>query len=480
MKIIKFILLLGMAYTFSNAACNNKLFSFSIGSSSSNGAQIRISDIIDNIADSCKLSIIYEDALAKKKVQKALNNVNVNNFTLEELLHFLLNDNNIFYTLDNNNKILKISYLKTVSFDIDYVSFTTRKSSTNKVIKTGSGGSDSGSDSTTMDFTSEFKFWDKIENDVDSILQRESSKGDKVTKALVNQDAGIITVTGTQRQLKAVKKYINTIMKRLHKQILIEAKIIEVQYNKNKTTGIDWTKFQLSLSGGSDALRSRSNGILTNTLKKPNYLVGYSFTMTGLLNFLKTQGDVKIVSNPKIMTLNNQPAIINVGTEVNYRYDSGSTTTTSAGGTTTTPNYTTDSTFVGVTLDITPQVTKNNYIILKINPVVSDIADRHVDKNGVPFLAPDIKIKQLSSLVMVKNNSKILIGGLISKNDSVTNNSVPILSSIPIIGNAFKSSTKNNTESELIIVIIPHIVTGQTSPTLSKYENNKLIGSELR
>jgi len=87
-----------------------------------------------------------------------------------------------------------------------------------------------------------------------------------------------------------------------------------------------------------------------DTLQHPNYLVGYSFTMDGLIKFLKTQGDVSVVSNPKIMTLNNQSAIINVGTEVNYRYDSGSTTTTSSGGTTTTPNYTTSSTFVGVTL----------------------------------------------------------------------------------------------------------------------------------
>jgi len=202
--------------------------------------------------------------------------------------------------------------------------------------------------------------------------------------------------------------------------------------------------------------------------------------MTGLLDFLKTQGDVRIVSNPKIMTLNNQPAVINVGTEVNYRYDSGSTTTTSSGGTTTTPNYQTDSTFVGVTLDITPQVTKDNNIILKINPVVSEIADKHIDANGVPFLAPDIKIKQLSSLVMVKDNSKILIGGLISKNNKITNTSVPILSSIPIIGKAFKSTTKDITRSELIVVIIPHIINANNPPSIEKYEKDKNFGDDLK
>ncbi len=477
MKIIlRLALMLSIITIFSQAACENKLFSFSVADSSK--AHITIKNILDNIAENCSVSIIYEDEQAKEKTSKAVSNLNIKNYTLEELLHLLLNENNLFYTLQNN--ILKISYLKTKSFYIDYVSFTTRKSTTNKVIKTGSGSSDSGSDFTTMDFTSEFKFWSKIQNEINSILQRESEVGKTPMSPLVNQDAGIITVTGTLKQLNAVEKYLKIISKRMHKQILIEAKIIEVQFNKNRTTGIDWSQFQLGINAGSDALRSRSAGVLTNTLKKPNYLIGYNFSMSGLMNFLKTQGDVKIVSNPKIMTLNNQPAVINVGTEINYRYDSGSTTTTSSGGTTTTPNYETDSTFVGVTLDITPQVTKDNYIILKINPVVSDVADRHVDANGVPFLAPDIKIKQLSSLVMVKDNSKILIGGLISKKDGITDTSVPLLSKIPLIGNAFKSSSKNIQESELIIVIVPHIVNNSTTPTLKKYEQNKRFRDELK
>lgn len=404
--------------------------------------------------------------------------MNIKNYTLEELFRLLLNDNNLFYTFDNN--ILKISYLKTKSFYIDYVSFTTRKSTSNKVIKTGSGSSGSGSDSTTMDFTSSFQFWNKIENEINSILKREKDPNESLSPSLINQDAGVITITGTFRQFNAVSKYLNVISERMHKQILIEAKILEVDYNQNKTTGIDWSKFQLGLNGSSDAVHSRVGQVLTNTFKNPNYLIGYNFSMAGLMKFLKTQGSVKIVSDPKIMTLNNQPAVINVGTEVNYRYDSGSTTTTSSGGTTTTPNYETDSTFVGVTLDITPQVTKNGYIILKINPVVSNIADKHVDANGVPYLAPDIKIKQLSSLVMVKNNSKILIGGLISKQDGDTNNNVSLLSNIPIVGNLFKSNTKNNQDSELIIVIVPHIITDSTIPTLKKYEQYKNFRDELQ
>ncbi len=476
MKISKWIIFISLIITLSQAACNNKLFSFNIGSNAQSG--ITIQNVLNNIANTCNLSIVYTDVAAQKKVTQTISNMNIKNYTLEELFRLLLNDNNLFYTFDNN--ILKISYLKTKSFYIDYVSFTTRKSTSNKVIKTGSGSSGSGSDSTTMDFTSSFQFWNKIENEINSILKREKDPNESLSPSLINQDAGVITITGTFRQFNAVSKYLNVISERMHKQILIEAKILEVDYNQNKTTGIDWSKFQLGLNGSSDAVHSRVGQVLTNTFKNPNYLIGYNFSMAGLMKFLKTQGSVKIVSDPKIMTLNNQPAVINVGTEVNYRYDSGSTTTTSSGGTTTTPNYETDSTFVGVTLDITPQVTKNGYIILKINPVVSNIADKHVDANGVPYLAPDIKIKQLSSLVMVKNNSKILIGGLISKQDGDTNNNVSLLSNIPIVGNLFKSNTKNNQDSELIIVIVPHIITDSTIPTLKKYEQYKNFRDELQ
>ncbi len=493
MRIIKILLILITIFTFLSASsCNNKLFSFNINSNQNSKSNITIADIVDNIATNCNISVVYSDNITQRKAQKVLNNVHVQNYSMEELLNFILSDNNFFYSFDSNSGILKISYIKTKTFYIDYVSFASIKSSSIKTIKTGSGGSNTndttndttndngGSDTTTIDSTTEFTFWKKIKNEINSILQRENTNGNSSSAALINQDAGLITVTGTKRQLDAVGKYISVMTSRLHKQILIDAKIIEVQYNKNRTSGIDWSKFELSLNANSDALRSRDNGILTNTLEKPNYLVGYDFTMNGLLNFLKTQGTVTIVSNPKIMTLNNQPAVINVGTQINYRYDSGSTTTTSSGGTTTTPNYQTDSTFVGVTLDIIPQVTRNNYIILKINPTVSDVEKTHVDKDGVPYLAPDIKIKQLSSLVMVKDNSKILIGGLISKSNTTDNTSVPVLSDIPLLGRAFKSKTKTVANSELIIVIIPHIVNGQTSPSLNKYENDNLFRNELK
>jgi general secretion pathway protein D len=427
-------------------------------------------DVIENISDECKMTIIFEDSSVKNALSKKLNYINVEDYSLKDLLDLMLSENNIFYELKNNQKILKIANFKTKIYFIDYVSFTERKSSTNKVLKTGSsGGAGESTDSTTMSFSSEFKFWDKISEDVGYILHRDEDTQQIKSKVLINQEGGMLTVTGTKKQLLRVEKYITTLMDRLHKEILLEAKIIEVIYTDDHTEGINWSKFELSINGSSDALRSRiTDGTVVNTLRKPNYLVGYDFSMDGLIKFLKTQGDVNIVSNPKVMTLNNQPAIINVGTEVNYRYQTESTTDLSSDSGNTAISYENDSTFVGVTLDITPQVTKNDYIILKINPVISELVEekQHTDENGIPILAPDIKIKQLSSIVKVKNNHKVVIGGLIGTHETYEDTSVPGLSSIPLLGKAFQSSSKVIKKGELIIVIVPRIVDGQHNPTL--------------
>lgn len=491
MKSLFFWMSFVLTVSFAQANCDNKFFTFNLKDNASQS--ITILDVLENVVQECKMTLVFEDNNVKTVVQKELNYINVHDFSLKELLDLILEDNNIFYTLSENKKVLKLSYLKTKSYFIDYVSFSQRKNTTNKVIKTGSsttastsgsnsGATSTGTGSTTMDFTSEFKFWDKIEAEITAILFRDEDIQQISSKVLINQDAGMLTITGTKKQLDRVEEYLKKIMKRLHKEILVEAQIFEVTYSYNKTEGVDWSKFELAVSGTSDGTRSRVAGVMdSTTLKNPNYLIGYDFSMEGLVKFLKTQGDVRVVSSPKVMTLNNQSAVINVGKELNYRYDTGSTTTTTTTTPVTTYNYQVGSTFVGITLDITPQVTDDEYIMLKINPIISEVdpEGKHIDATtGVPYLAPDIKIKQLSSVVKVKDGNKVLVGGLIGKNEAISDTSVPGLSSIPLLGEAFKSESKVITNSELIIVLIPHIVNGTTTPNLTQFDTEPMITKE--
>lgn len=470
-KVLLAILILFYSVTLS-ANCEDKLFSFTIKNQS-----ISILNVLENISDECEMSLIFEDSEARSLADRKLNYINVKDASLKELFDLLLGNHDLDFEVQDN-RVIKLSYKKTKTFYLDYVSFTKRtgSSSTNG----SSGGDSSGttgssnSGTSSIDFESEFKFWDKIQSEISYILSQ--GKSNSVNDVLINQDAGMLTVTGTKKQLQRVEEYIKTMMSRLHKEILVEAKVIEVQYDDKQTTGIDWSKFDLGVNVHSDGTRSRSTAStgtiadgFVNTLANPNYLVGYSFSMEGFINFLKTQGDVKVVSNPKIMTLNNQPAIINVGEEINYRYQTGSSQNTD--GTLLTQDFEVDSTFVGVTLDITPQVTDDGFIVLKINPIVSEISKNNIEAGQtIPSLAPNIRTKKLSSIVRVKDGDKVLIGGLISKRDDITDTSVPGLSAIPILGEAFKSSAKVATKSEMIIVLIPHVVTGKQSPSLENLD----------
>lgn len=421
-------------------------------------------NVLENLSQTCRLNLIFEDEKSREIVNKRIGYMNIHDVTLDELLELILGENNLNYDLIDN-KTLKIAYLKTKSFYIDYVNFTKRSSTTNKTISTGTG--ENGNGALTLNTQSDFRFWDNLKKEVENILHRD---GDTYTPAetTINQEAGLLTVTGTKKQLDRVTKYIATMMRRLHRQIMIDAKVIEVTYDADHTSGIDWSKFQANFSGNSAS--SSNKGI--HPLVNANYLVGYDFTMQGLLNFLKTQGHVNVVSNPKVLTLNNQPAIINVGEEKNYKYTTGTQTTTTNGTVLSEPQFEVGSTFVGVTLSILPEISQDDFIILKVNPTVSEITERHLDENGVPSLAPDIKIKQLSSIVKVKNSKKIILGGLIQKKTENQVNKIPLLGDIPILGHAFRSKKKVKYKSELIIVMTPKLVRGdEGAPSLEKVEH---------
>ena len=471
---IRFVILFALLFSAISleASCQSNLFSFKVNSTKS--APGTILDVLENLNQECKMSIVFADEKTKEMVNKKISYMNIKDFTLDQLLDLLLTDNNLYYNLTENN-VLKVSYLKTKSFYIDYVNFSKVSNTSNKTISTGSsssanaGGSSggNGSGSTTLDFVSEFKFWDNIKAEIESILHRD---GDTFTgnKTIINQEAGVITVTGTKKQTDRIARYIDKITQRLHKQILIDAKIIEVTYDDDQTTGINWSKFQASLKGTAEG----EDSTILHTLGNPASMLGYKFDMQGLIKFLKTQGDVSIVSNPKILTLNNQPAIINVGEEKNYKYTLGTSTTTTNGVVQSDPQFQVGSTFVGVTLGIIPEVTQNDEIILKINPIVSEISKNHVDDNGNPNLAPDIKVKQLSSIIKVKNNQHVIIGGLIQKRIEDKTTKIPLLGDIPILGHAFKSKVKVKSKSELIIVMSPKLITGDKStPSLGELEH---------
>jgi len=479
MKLILFIFL--TFYTLNaNSNCENTLFTFDVLKSSN----VKTIDIIENLADKCEFSVKIKDDIASDVINKELFIVHIKDYTLEQVFNFLLTQNNMFYKYNETNKVLSISYLETRSFVIDYVNLSEHTTESTKNITVGavstsgdgSGGSSGNSDTTTVTTKSQFHFWDKLNNEIDTILSRDGDKTKIKSKSIINRETGVITITGTKNQINRISNYLKKIKNRLHKQVMLETKLLELTYADTESKGIDWSKFNINLSG--DLGRSWNNvlkeGVSTQKM-------AYDLSINGLLDFLEKHGSVNVLSTPKILTLNNQPAVINVGKQINYRYQDGSfatsDTTTSASST-----YTMASVFIGLTLNIVPEITDDGFIILKINPVVSEQLDAEAnlddnsgdvtDSSGVRSMPPDIRIKQLSSIVKAKDGNRIIVGGLISSKKQNIINKVTGLGDIPILGWAFKNKDKEVYKTELIIVITPTIINNDTFPSIDTVEKS--------
>jgi len=482
-----FVLLTMMMFGVNTFAteCEEQLFS--LQSYQKNGRALSVRDILKELSLDCHITINFEDKESKRKIAKKLDFVNIKDYTFEQFLEFLLDEANLFYDYDQEKKLLKLKYLKTKTFSIDYIYLSESSSETSKSITTGAssvdndgttgssssygnGGMSGGSgmngnnngsgSSSSNDFTiikakSELTFWKNIKHNVERLLHKESSK----RSIFINEDASLLTITATKKEVHKVTRYLEKMMAKMHKQVLIEAKIIELTYDDSSSTGIDWSQMEISLKGSF----GRTNGV-TNSM----YNVAYNFSTPNFIKFLKTYGDVKVVSNPKILTMNNQAAVINVGEQLSYKFQTGSVTTTggTAAGTNT---YSIGSTFVGVTLFVIPEVSEDNKIIMKINPVVSRLS-KEEDTNSVLTLTrdlpPDTKVKQMTSIVKVGDGQKVVIGGLINIAKGKNTKGMPILGDIPLIAPLFKYEADIKTRTELFIVIQPKIVAGDTMPKI--------------
>ncbi|PHR54929.1 MAG: hypothetical protein COA44_12070 [Arcobacter sp.] len=496
--------------------CDEKLFTLSIEPTSSK--PITLQHIINDLASSCHITLLYADALTKKKLKRDLGVLYIEEFTLEEVFQLLLHEHNLFYDYDKSLSRLKISYLKTRSFNIDYINVTQMRTYSSRDVTVGASNNKnedllnitggqrnqgssqesgsqklieySGLSSITKgensDFTStktiaDFTFWDELKGQIDGMLQRDGDINEVNSLSMINRDAGLITVSGSFRQLNRVEKYINTLQTRMHKQLLLEVRILEVTYAFGQQDGIDWSKFNLSLSGSAGAFYSR--GTQATSRSGDLYSAGFNFSMEGLMNFLKQQGDVEILSSPKIMTLNNQPALINVGDQINYKYETGQVGTIGIGTPSSSTTFSLGSVFVGLSLSIIPEITDDGFIILRINPVDSRIinendendvdgetVDTDLINDGVRSIPPDMKIKQMTSIVKVKDGNKVLIGGLVQKEKFVIDNKVPILGDIPYLGRLFHSTITKHVKKEFFIVVVPTIIKEGRMPTIEEEE----------
>lgn len=483
------ILGLALSGTVAVADCTYELFNIS------STKNTRIIDFVEQISDECEYSIIIADSSAEKILNSTLNKTHIKNLTIDEVLKIVLNENNLSYTLKDN--ILKISYLTTITFPIDYI-LSTRSSTGNTDVTIGSSStSNSTSSSTssnrdksvsvssnsdsgiTIKESDEVTFWKELDKEFQRVLNRPEDVYHAETP-IINKNAGLVTVTATDKQMKRFENYLDKLQKKVQLQVLIDVQLIAVTMDESHSTGIDWRQLYAlqNLTYAAEGIRNKNvntwesteavnitetgigvSGAPASVLGEAGLVsVRTQGSINEVIKFLQTQGDVVSLSNPKVLTLNNQPALITAGTEYFYKVKN---TSVLAGGSTGSQDTQEEieSVFAGVLLSITPEIADDRTITLKINPSISQTKSSiSSEDNSGRTLPPDLDRRQLSSVVTVKDGNKIILGGLIDSSNNVESNGIPVLGQLPILSLIFSYEEKVKQVRELVIIIQPHII----------------------
>jgi len=460
-------LLTFLVSTTAYASCSSELFSIK------SVKDTKIIDFVNQLSDECGFSIIVTDPNTEIFLQNKLNKINLKDLTIDEVLNIILSENNLSYTLENH--LLKISYLSTKVFEIDYI-LSQRKSSGSTDVTLSSNSTLQGGISQTRAVSSssaqtgskiesidEVRFWEELDTEFQSILNRPHDTY-KAGAPIINKNAGLVTVTATQKQMKRFEKYLQRLQDKVQLQVLIDVQLLSVTMAEGKTTGIDWKQlyalqnFDISIK---HLTSKNANAFDANAIDGTAHVIkiqGES-KLDQVVKFLQTQGNVNSISNPKVLTLNNQPALITAGTEYFYKLTSTETLAGGTGAGAQSSNENIQSVFAGVLLTITPEISDNKTITLKINPSLSETTtDINSQDNTNREMPPDLNRRQLSSVVTVKDGNRIVLGGLINTRNTIESNKVPLLGDIPILNYFFKYEEKVKTVEELVIIIEPHII----------------------
>ncbi|HSC83832.1 MAG TPA: secretin N-terminal domain-containing protein [Pseudomonas sp.] len=307
--------------------------------------------------------------------------------------------------------------------------------------------------------TSNVDFWKEVEGVVRAIVGDE--QGNSV---VVNPQASMLVVRANSADQENVARFLEQAQRNLQRQVILETKILEVQLNDDFQAGISWSQI------GSDAGAILGGEPITGPADIGGVFTGIITLgdFTGLIQLLQTQGDVRVLSSPRISTLNNQKAVIKVGTDEFFVTDvsSNSGTTTVAGVTEPTQDLTLTPFFSGISLDVTPQIDQNDVVTLHVRPTVSRVQDQNktivLGEDNVFNLPLALSTsRQSDSIVRAHSGQVVVIGGLLQNTNENTDAEVPWLSTLPFVGPLFQQQRKALQKSELVILMRPQVVSDE-------------------
>lgn len=442
------------------ASGKEELFSFSL-------READVKDILRAIAKQANHNVVIEPDV------KGVTTVDLRGVTLAKALEYILEPLGFAYKIEGTTIYVSKPKVETRIFHVNYIAL--KKVGTSNVYATpgtiGGTTTTSGSTTTTSSTSgsqvsikseTESDFWKTLEDNMKQLLSKDG-------KFVVNKQAMMVFVTDYPKQTKDIETFLKAAEGVIQRQVIIEAKIVEVQLNKESRQGINWKLVNTSINGVTINAQQTFLNPLTEATASTTAVSGtpYFRIFAGskhldisntFLDLLQVYGKVETISSPKIATLNNQRAIIKVTTQDVYFEVSKDTTTSGV----TSYSYTPKFVDVGLTLDVTPQIDDRNNLILNVHPIMSEKVDTVTAPDSLTTV-PVLDVREVDTIVKMKEGETVIIGGLIKTRKSNTDTGTKWLMSIPVIGNLFKLNETEDSKSELVVFLTPRIVYGEAN-----------------
>ncbi|NOI73085.1 pilus (MSHA type) biogenesis protein MshL [Vibrio owensii] len=414
--------------------------------------------------------------------------VNLSDVTLDEVLNVV--QNMYGYDVVKSGKVIQIypAGMRTVTIPVDYLQFKRSGRSLTSIVTgsvtsagtSNSGGSSDDSDSsdsnndngdssttstggTRIETITESDFWPMLQQAVANLIG--SGKGQSV---VVTPQAGVITVRAFPDEIREVREFLGVSQKRMQRQVILEAKILEVTLSDGYQQGINWSNMSASIGNSGSVVVDRNP--VTLPLDAIGSLLGGQTNVTfsdgnfeAVMNFMATQGDLNVLSSPRITAANNQKSVIKVGTD-EYFVTELSSNAGNGENSNAVPEVELTPFFSGISLDVTPQIDDKGNVFLHVHPAVIEVEEEIKNLNlggdfqNIQLPLAKSSIRESDSVIRAKDGDVVVIGGLMKQQNLEQVSKVPFLGDVPALGNLFRNINNVTQKTELVILLKPTVV----------------------
>jgi len=403
--------------------------------------------------------------------------------TLMQILDRVAAQVPIRYRFDDKLLVIEPDQPYLNTYRVDYVNLTRSSKSQNSVatqIATTGGSannasSDSGGNSsiTAVQSSTDNTFWETLKDNVTAIVAEGAADDAAAAKSvIVNRETGLLTVRATQREQRAIQTFLDQLMASAQRQVLIEATVVEVELSNQYQFGVDWSR----LANDATGFNISQDLLGTNLTSPPRMVVGYSKDSGSLGNIsatvrmLEQFGNVKVLSSPKIMAINNQTALLKVVDNIVYFTIESDTTALNTNTATTTFTTTPHTIPVGFVMAVTPQISRSDAVTLNVRPTISRVTSYVKDPNpaiaaaNLESLVPQIQVRELESVLQVQSGQLAVLGGLIQDSVDLSDAGIPGTARIDAIGDLLNLRDNTRKKSELVVFLRPRVIAGAEFP----------------